>query len=127
MTSSQTTPRCRIARQRRTREEEAYSQLRGDRSSLSEARWGGKEEREKGLEGYATHLRIVHIMNLIEDHKLDISNQIRSLVEHASKDFGRHLLEERRNTRTKKSASRTVELSTRSSPLRPSLLPLPHG
>lgn len=37
-----------------------------------------------------TALGIIHIVNLVENHKLDIANQVGSLVKHASQDFGCH-------------------------------------
>lgn len=40
----------------------------------------------------ATYLGVVDVVDFIEDNKLDVSDQIGTLVEHASQDLGRHLL-----------------------------------
>lgn len=53
------------------------------------------ERQKKGEEEDATYLGIIHVVDLVKDHELNVSNEISSLVEHASKDFGRHLESER--------------------------------
>lgn len=61
MTSSQTTPRCKVS----CCERAGYTEL-------------------------SSHLGIVYIVNLVENDKFDITNQISAFVEHASKNFCRH-------------------------------------
>lgn len=38
-----------------------------------------------------TYLCVIHVMHFIEDHKLDVANQVGATIKHASQDLGRHL------------------------------------
>ena len=61
ITSSQTTPRCRVA--------QLFAIVQMHMS---------------------THLRIIDIVNFVEDDKLDITDEVGSLVEHAAQNFRGH-------------------------------------
>jgi hypothetical protein len=66
ITSSQTTPRCKGG-----------------------VRWP-KQENDRRGENTSTDLRIIDIMNLVKNHKLNVSDEVSALVKHASENLGRH-------------------------------------
>ena len=62
MTSSQTTPRCE------------FDIITADKLMITKGQY----------------LSVVHVMYFVEDDEFDVSNKVRSFIEHASQDLCRH-------------------------------------
>jgi hypothetical protein len=76
MTSSQTTPRCNgVVRLNKT-----GKKIVGEST---------QEKRNKYVRTH-THLCIIDIMNLVENHELHVSDEVRTLVKHAPENLGSH-------------------------------------
>lgn len=59
-------------------------------SSHTTPRYRSCQFRRVGCTSFGPHLSIVYVVNFVKNDKLDVSNEISSLVQHTPKDFRGH-------------------------------------